>query len=306
MTLLEARIPAALAGERADRAAAIVSDLSRSVVARLIDEGAVRLDGERVRVSSLRVVAGQLLQVDMPAPVDPRPVADPSVEVLVRYEDDDVIVVDKAAGMVVHPGPGHTEGTMVGGIVARFPEIAAVGEVHRPGIVHRLDRGTSGLLVVARNQAAYENLVDQLQRHEPIRVYGALVWGHPDSDSGTVDAPIGRSSRHPTRMTVTDQGRPAVTHYDVVDRYQMPRACTLISCRLETGRTHQIRVHMAAIGHPVVGDRDYGGVRPGLELSRPFLHSARLSFVHPGTGDTVSFESPLPTDLEDVLARCGE
>jgi 23S rRNA pseudouridine1911/1915/1917 synthase len=298
-------IPAALDGERLDRAIALVGDLSRSAVARLIDEGAVRVDGVRARSASTRVSEGQQLDVELPAPVDPRPRADSGVEFEVRHEDESVVVIDKPAGLVVHPGAGHSEATLVHGLVARFPEIADVGEEHRPGIVHRLDRGTSGLLVVARTAAAHEELVRQMSAHEPERIYSALTWGHLESDAGTIDAPIGRSPRHPTRMTVSDQGRRAVTHYRVEQRYSEPRDTTLVTCRLETGRTHQIRVHLRAIGHPVVGDRDYDGGRPGLDPGRPFLHAGKLSFVHPVSGETIAVTAPLPADLVTCLAECS-
>jgi 23S rRNA pseudouridine1911/1915/1917 synthase len=297
-------VPAALEGERVDRAVAILADLSRSAVATLIGDGAVRLDGIPARSASMRVSEGQQLEVALPDPVDPRPGPDAAVEFSVRHEDDDVVVIDKPAGLVVHPGAGHADATLVHGLVHRFPEIADVGEAHRPGIVHRLDRGTSGLLVVARTAAAYDELVRQMSNHEPERVYQALTWGHIESDRGTIDAPIGRSPRHPTRMAVSDQGRRAVTHYEVNQRFDVPRDTTLVTCRLETGRTHQIRVHLRAIGHPVVGDRDYDGGRPGLDPGRPFLHAGRLRFVHPTTGEPVTVEAPLPADLVECLGAC--
>ncbi len=297
-------VPAALEGERVDRAVALLADLSRSAVATLIGDGAVRLDGVPARSGSTRVREGQELEVALPDPVDPRPVPDAAVEFSVRHEDGDVVVIDKPAGLVVHPGAGHAEATLVHGLVHRFPEIADVGEEHRPGIVHRLDRGTSGLLVVARTAAAYDELVRQMANHEPERAYQALAWGHIESDRGTIDAPIGRSPRHPTRMAVSDQGRRAVTHYEVTQRFRVPRETTLVTCRLETGRTHQIRVHLRAIGHPIVGDRDYDGGRPGLDPGRPFLHAGRLRFVHPTTGEPITVEAPLPADLVECLGAC--
>jgi 23S rRNA pseudouridine1911/1915/1917 synthase len=262
------------------------------------------VDGDVAGSGSQRVTAGQMIGVALPEPVDPRPSADPDVEFTIRHEDPHIAVIDKPAGLVVHPGAGRDSATLVHGLVHRFPEIAEVGESHRPGIVHRLDRGTSGLLVVARTAEAHAGLVAQIAAHEPERLYVALVWGHPATDEGTIDAPIGRSARHPTRMTVTDRGRPAMTHYVVRDRFDHPRPVALLECRLETGRTHQIRVHLRAIGHPVVGDRDYDGGRPGLDPGRPFLHAASLTFAHPATGETISVESPLPADLEATLAEC--
>jgi 23S rRNA pseudouridine1911/1915/1917 synthase len=302
VTSVEETIPAALAGERVDRVTAIITGLSRSAVARLVEAGSVRLGGQRVEAASMRVSEGQHLVIELPEDVASGPVPDPGVDIAVVHVDADVVVVDKPAGLIVHPGSGPPEPTLVGGLLARFPEMADVGAPERPGIVHRLDRGTSGLLVVARSQPAYEGLVSQLKRREPERVYTALVWGQPDASAGTIEAPVGRSANHPTRMTVTPRGREAVTHYDVERRYRHPRSCALLTCRLETGRTHQIRVHMEAIGHPVVGDQQYGGDRPGLDLTRPFLHAGGLAFDHPTTGESLVFSSPLPDDLAAVLA----
>lgn len=305
MSHLDETIPAALDGERVDRAVALVGDLSRSAVAKLIQQGVVRVDGIPARTASSRVSEGQRIEVEMPEPVDPRPRPDATVEFGVRYEDPYIAVIEKPAGLVVHPGAGHAEATLVHGLVHRFPEIVEVGEVHRPGIVHRLDRGTSGLLVVARTVAAYDELVRQMSSHEPERIYSALTWGHLENDSGTIDAPIGRSPRHPTRMAVSDQGRRAVTHYRVDQRFDEPKPTTLVTCRLETGRTHQIRVHLRAIGHPVVGDRDYDGGRPGIDPGRPFLHAGDLRFVHPVTAESVAINAPLPADLGECLAGLG-
>jgi 23S rRNA pseudouridine1911/1915/1917 synthase len=302
---IQETIPAALDGERIDRVVALLGDLSRSAVAKLVTAGAVRIDGIPSKTPSARVKEGQQLDVDLPDAVDPRPMPDASIQFEVRHEDDDIIVIDKPPGLVVHPGAGNTDQTLVNGLVHRYPELADVGEVHRPGIVHRLDRGTSGLLVVARNAAAYEELVRQMSAHEPERIYTALTWGHLESDRGTIDAPIGRSPRHPTRMAVSDQGRRAVTHYRVDQRFSSPNETTLVTCELETGRTHQIRVHLRAIGHSVVGDRDYDGGRPGLDPGRPFLHAGELRFVHPVSGKKIDVRSPLPADLVACLAECS-
>ncbi len=192
---------------------------------------------------------------------------------------------------------------MVNGLLARFPEIARVGDPHRPGIVHRLDKGTSGLLAVARSQAGYEGLVAQLSARTVARAYDTLVWGVPGSSQGMVDAPIGRSRRDPTRMSVASNGRDARTRYEVVtSRFSEPDAASRLTCRLETGRTHQIRVHLSAIGHPVVGDHRYGGARKHVAVDRPFLHATHLGFTHPVTGEELSFDSPLPPDLVAALA----
>ncbi len=301
---VEDTVPAAFGGDRIDRFVAAVTGESRSAVKALIADGRVTHNGRKITSASVRIDVDDRIVVDLPPPVDERPRPDPAVEFVVVHEDADVIVIDKPAGLVVHPGAGQRDGTLVNGLLARYPELVNVGEEHRPGIVHRLDRGTSGVLMVARTNDAYEALVGQLAAHEPERMYQALVWGQPERDTGTIDAPIGRSTRHPTRMTVTPDGRLAVTRYSVLARHVEPVPTALLECRLETGRTHQIRVHLRAIGHPVVGDRDYDGGRPGLDPGRPFLHARVLRFAHPRTGDAVEAQAPLPTDLVDVLAGC--
>lgn len=300
-------VGSALDGLRLDRAVALVADVSRSVAARLVAGGGVRLDGAVVTSGTRRVAAGESLAVAVDRRDDPRPAADPGVAFDTVLEDAHLVVVDKPAGLVVHPGAGHDSGTLVNGLLARYPDIAEVGDVYRPGIVHRLDRGTSGLMVVARTQQAYQGLVEQLRSHQPQRTYCALVRGQPEAASGVIDAPIGRSSRNPQRMTITDRGRVARTDYTVEQRYSEPARAAQLACRLETGRTHQIRVHLRAIGHPVVGDPTYGSGRLDdvFGLSRPFLHARSLSFTHPLSGDTVQAESPLPSDLATVLAACS-
>ena len=296
-------VGSALDGLRLDRAVALVADVSRSVAARLVATGGVRLDGAVVTSGTRRVAEGESLAVHIDLPDDPHPAADPEVVFGTVFEDPDLIVVDKPAGLVVHPGAGHDSRTLVHGLLARYPDIAGVGDPHRPGIVHRLDRGTSGLLVVARTERAHQLLVEQMRAHQPERVYCALVGGHPEAPSGLIDAPIGRSSRNPQRMTLTDRGRPARTRYIVERRYAQPARVALLECQLETGRTHQIRVHLRAIGHPVIGDPTYGPGRADdvFGLSRPFLHARSLSFSHPVSGRTVQAESPLPDDLAAVL-----
>ncbi len=296
--MIEESIPAALAGERLDRVVALVTGASRADAAALVATGGATLDGERVS-GKHRVRAGQLLAVDPELlPPAPLPAADPAVPVPVAHVDDAVIVVDKPAGLVVHPGAGAPDGTLVNGLLARFPELAAVGDPARPGIVHRLDKGTSGLMVVARTRSAYEHLLDALARHDVTREYVALVRGVPAAASGLIDAPLGRSPRDPLRRAVVTGGRPARTRYEVLEQFG---SHALLRCALETGRTHQIRVHLAAIGHPVVGDPTYGGAHDAFGLDRPFLHAARLSFEHPVDGRRVTFESPLPGDLAGVL-----
>ena len=301
------QIPAALDGERVDRVVSLVAGCSRSEAAALVAAGAVSIDGAVVSVGRQRVVEGQSLAVDLSElPVESPPQPDPSVQVDVVYEDADVLVVDKAPGLVVHPGAGQEEGTLVNGLLARHPELTAVGEAHRPGIVHRLDRDTSGLLVVALTPAAYTALVAALGDHRVERRYTALVWGVPEAPRGVIDAPIGRSPRQPTRQAVVAGGRPARTRYEVRTRFDRPADLALLACELETGRTHQIRVHLASIGHPVVGDRDYGGVRAAISAPRMFLHAEHLAFDHPVTGQALSFDAPLPPDLAGVLAGLGD
>jgi 23S rRNA pseudouridine1911/1915/1917 synthase len=297
-------IPAALGGERVDRVVALVTGLSRADAAELVRSGEVLVGGTPATGKSLRLAEGDELAVRwVPAAAAAAIEPDPSVIVPVVHADDDVIVVDKPAGLVVHPGAGNQYGTLVHGLVARFPEILEVGAPDRPGVVHRIDKETSGLLVVARSPRAYESLVEQLSARTVHRRYDALVWGAFEVGHGRIEAPIGRSNREPTRMTVSERGRPAITHYEVVEPYTEPVEVTRVSCRLETGRTHQIRVHMLAIDHPVVGDRRYRGDRQSFPVPRLFLHAAELGFEHPATGEHVRFASPLPADLDGVLGQ---
>jgi 23S rRNA pseudouridine1911/1915/1917 synthase len=292
-------VPRALDGQRVDRVVAFITGLPRRDVADLVAGGHVRIDGNAVETRSRRVAEGDVVEVDVPAPTNDRPVADPSVDVSVVFDDDQVIVVDKPAGLVVHPGAGQHRGTLVHGLLARFPDLAEVGDPDRPGIVHRLDKGTSGLMVVARTADALEDLTAQLKRRDVERRYLALVLGEVAEGKGVVDAPVGRSTRQPTRMAVTSRGRAARTRYEVLERYTDPVPATLLECRLETGRTHQVRVHLAAIGHPVAGDTRYGR-GDALAMKRPFLHAYELAFDHPTDGSRRRFQSPLPADLEQV------
>ncbi|MCU1454925.1 MAG: rluD [Acidimicrobiales bacterium] len=304
MAVVREEVPAAMAGERLDRIVAMLTELSRSDAAALVADGAALVDGEVVRKGAERIAEGALVEIDAPDTAEATgPAPDPTVEVAVVYEDADVVVIDKPPGLVVHPGAGQTDGTLVAGLLARYPEIASVGPLARPGIVHRLDKGTSGLLMVARSLLAYDSLVAQLTARSVERRYLTLVWGHLDTTQGLIDAPIGRSARQPTRMGVSTRGREARTRYQVLEAFTAPTPVSLLACRLETGRTHQIRVHLAAIGHPVVGDERYRGVKPALDSPRPFLHAELLAFDHPATGEHLAFESPLPADLAAVLER---
>ena len=299
-------VPAALAGERVDRAVALLTGLPRSDAARLVDEGAVRVGGRPVSARSRRLAEGEELEVDVPEAAGPvRLAPDAQVPLAVVHADEHVLVVDKAAGVVVHPGAGQAGGTLVQGLLARYPDLARVGEAGRPGIVHRLDKGTSGLLVVARSPEAYRALTRQLAARAMERRYLALVRGTVEAPAGLVDAPVGRASSDPTRMSVSAKGRPARTRYEVRRRFTAPAAATLVECSLETGRTHQIRVHLAAIGHPVLGDPRYGGAGAARLSPRPFLHAFRLAFDHPATGERVAFSSELPPDLQAVLDGFG-
>jgi 23S rRNA pseudouridine1911/1915/1917 synthase len=303
-------VPAALDGVRIDRVVALVCDLPRSVVGALVADGRVRLGGDVVVEGSRTVRTGERLGVDRSGVIEhPELVAEGGVEFAVVVADESVVVVDKPAGLVVHPGAGHPGGTLANGLVARFPDLAAraqagtMGDPLRPGIVHRLDRGTSGLLVVARTPEAYRSLSAQLATRTVSRVYQALVAGTVGPDEGLVDAPVGRSRSSPTRMAVVQRGKEARTRYRVVRRFGAPSPVSLVEATLETGRTHQIRVHLAAIGHPVVGDLVYGRPSPGGAPApgRPFLHAGSLSFNHPASGERQSYRSELPDDLLTVL-----
>ncbi|MEC8998850.1 MAG: RluA family pseudouridine synthase [Actinomycetota bacterium] len=310
---LRESVPAVLVGERIDRVVALLADVSRSRAGDSIDRGLVSLNGVVVGLRSRRVAGGEeLVVVDLGREATHVPEPDPSVAIDFLHEDDQVLVVDKPAGLVVHPGAGNLEGTLVNGLLARYPDLAGVGSAARPGIVHRLDQGTSGALVVARTEESYASLVDQLAERTVGRRYRALVWGQPESAIGVVDAPIGRSGRDRTRMAVISSGRPARTRYEQLQAWEGPPEVSLLECRLETGRTHQIRVHLSAIGHPLIGDAVYGGDRSGrpgggqvASLERPFLHAAHLAFDHPTGGGRISIESPLPADLAEVLDRLG-
>jgi 23S rRNA pseudouridine1911/1915/1917 synthase len=269
---------------------------TRTAAERLLAAGSVLVDGE-ARAKSHRLAGGEEIEVDTASLVEPEPELEPEpLDVRIAYEDEHLLVVDKPAGLVVHPGAGHARGTLVQGLLSHG---VAGGEAERPGIVHRLDRDTSGLLVVARTEEAYEALRRLVKARKLEREYLALVRGRPRSRSGRIEAPIGRDRREPTRMSLdTDTPKAAVTHFEVVELF---RDHALLRVRLETGRTHQIRVHLAAIGLPVAGDSVYGVAEQGMR--RQFLHAARLAFPHPITGAPVDVESPLPPDLTAALER---
>jgi len=290
------RVPESAAGERLDRFLAALPEIgSRAVAERLVRDGGVLVDGS-ARPKSTRLAGGEELEFDAPGPLTSNLVPE-AMDLTVPYEDEHLLVVDKPAGLVVHPAPGHTQGTLVHGLLAY--DVEGGDEPERPGIVHRLDRDTSGLMVVARSAEAHRQLQEMVQARQVTREYIALVVGRPRSRRGTVDAPIGRDRDDALRHSLdSDTAREAVTHFEVEELF--PRHA-LLRVRLETGRTHQIRVHLAAIDLPVAGDPLYG--RAGdLGLERQFLHAARLAFPHPITGAEVDVSSPLPPDLEEALA----
>ncbi len=296
-------VPREAPAGRADRFAADLSGLSRSFVQRLISEGRLHAGTRVLRANSI-IEGGTELTLEIPPPVAPIPEPEPGIEIHVVYEDDDLLIVDKPAGLVVHPAPGHATGTLVNALLGRAGETTygGIAGVRRPGIVHRLDRDTSGLLMVARHDAAQASLMAQLKARRVKKTYLALVQGSVAAAVGRIEAPIGRDPKHRTRMAVVPDGRPATTGYRVRERF---RDWTLLELDLVTGRTHQIRVHLAAIGHPVAGDRVYGTgtSRRGPDgLGRLFLHAWRLELTSPSRGDLIRATAPLPDDLETVLA----
>jgi len=293
------------AGARLDRwLAERVPELSRARVQALIEDGRVRVEG-RARKASHRVADGERVEIEIPPPapetLEPEPIA-----LAIVFEDDAVLVVDKPVGMVVHPGAGHASGTLAAAVLAHAPSTAGVGGPRRPGVVHRLDKDTSGLLVIAKTAAAYESLTAQLVARTVTRRYRAIVHGRVAPAAGVVDKPIGRHPHDRVRMAVLPRGRgrPAVTRFAVLKRFA---AFTEVDVRLETGRTHQIRVHMASLGHPVAGDRIYGGRTARNPLPVPFeglaLHAAELAFAHPVTERRLEFGSPLPARMVRLLSH---
>jgi 23S rRNA pseudouridine1911/1915/1917 synthase len=293
------RVPDDAAGTRLDRyLASLPAIRSRAIAERLLADGGVRVDGQS-RAKSHRLTGGEELELERPADADEHLVAE-DVPIRIAYEDDHLLVVDKPAGVVVHPAPGHRTGTLVHGLLAHD---VAGGDDDRPGIVHRLDRDTSGLMVVARSDDVFRRLQSLVRQRELERHYLALVVGRPRSRRGTIEAPIGRDRRDPVRRSLdTDAPQPAITHFELVE---LLARHALLDVRLETGRTHQIRVHLAAIDLPVAGDPVYGRPRE-LGLERQFLHAARLAFAHPVTRRPVETTSPLPDDLVAALEAARE
>ena len=288
-------------GERLDAfLARSVPGLTRSAAQKLLEDGAVTLSGRPGKKND-RTAAGMEVSLTLPQP-EPLDVLPQNIPLDVVYEDDDVIVVNKPVGMVVHPAPGHPDGTLVNALLYHCgSSLSGINGVLRPGIVHRIDRDTSGLIIAAKNDRAHLALAAQLQDHTLARVYEAVAVGGLKEDAGTVDAPIGRHPVDRKKMAVDRKnGRPAVTHWSVLARYP---GYTRVECRLETGRTHQIRVHMASIGHPLLGDVVYGSKKPFPGLAGQCLHAKRLRFLHPSTGEPVEVECPLPQWFTDVLKK---
>ena len=305
--VLDLVVPGSLADIRIDRALSLLTGLSRLKSNQILSSGAVSVDERVVVKSSTPLEEGQHLVAVLPPPPTGFVAADPAVSVDVVLDDPDFVVVNKAPGQVVHPGAGHAEGTLVAGLLARYPQMQALSssglcDPYRPGIVHRLDKGTSGVLVVAKTPEAYANLSTQLAERLMDRTYFGMVEGHVVEERGVVDAPIGRSLRTPTMMAVRADGRPARTGYEVVARIDRPHAMTLLRLQLDTGRTHQIRVHLATIGHPVVNDPRYGHRRDKrLDPERFFLHSTTLAFAHPRSDEWLIVSTPLPDDLRALV-----
>jgi 23S rRNA pseudouridine1911/1915/1917 synthase len=291
------------AGRRLDEVVAELGGVSRAAAARWVADGRVLVDGRR-RPKSFRLDGTETITLDPPP--DQGPPGPPEPEPLpleVRFEDEHLLVVAKQPGVVVHPAPGHHTGTLVNALLGRVGSLSSAGGADRPGIVHRLDKDTSGLLLVAKDDPTHRALARDLAAHRVERRYLALAQGNLEPDAGTVDAPVGRHPRDRKRMAVVAGGRPATTHWRVLERFGR---ATLLDARLETGRTHQVRVHLAHLRHPLAGDRAYGAdprLAASLGLERPFLHAWRLAFEHPTDGRLVEVSEPVPADLDDALER---
>lgn len=289
-------VPGSLDGARVDKVIAGLFEVSRATASEVVEQG-VEVDGVAARASD-RVHAGQMIRCHPPA--GPVTLVPEEVDFGVIWEDDQVIVVNKPAGIVVHPGSGRVRGTLAAGLLHRYPELEGVGAEDRWGLVHRLDKDTSGAMLVARTSEAFDLLTAELRRRQIVRTYTTLVEGKMGAPTGTIEAPIGRDPTRPTRRAVTHGGKHARTHYEVAQYYETSDV-SLLAVTLDTGRTHQIRVHLSAIEHPVVGDLTYGATRKDLRAPRTFLHASRLEFTHPGSAERITVEVPLPADLTEVL-----
>jgi len=294
-------IPEGLDKERVDAALSRLLGLSRSTVVTMIEADEITM-GRKVLTKSDRVNSGDFITVVMPEPKgEPRLVATPIEGFKVVYDDEDVIVIDKPAGVAAHPSPGWRGATVIGGVVAAGYQVATSGAAERQGIVHRLDVGTTGLMVIAKNENSYSDLKQQFRDRSVTKVYHALVQGHMDPSEGTIDAPIDRHPKEDYRFAVVSDGKPSITHYTSLESFP---SVSLLQIELETGRTHQIRVHFSALRHPLVGDMTYGAdhtIAERLEITRPWLHARELKFRHPGTGAQIEFFSEYPADLTRTL-----
>jgi 23S rRNA pseudouridine1911/1915/1917 synthase len=299
-------VPEGVEGERIDSALTRVLGLSRTAIVKLLEDGDIRSNGNAMQKSE-RVLAGQVIEVLMPAPMnqDPIPLT-PLVGLTVVYNDDDIVVIDKPVGCAAHPSPGWMGPTVVGALLAAGYTISTSGPAERAGVVHRLDAGTSGLMIIAKTDAAYLKLKEMFRNHEVEKTYHALVQGHMDPSTGTIDAPIDRHPKEDHRFAVVATGKESTTHYEVIEYY---RSVSLVKVELETGRTHQIRVHFSALSHPLVGDTTYGAdpvLGKKMQMSRPWLHALELRFNHPVNGVPLTLRAPYPADLQASLALLSE
>ena len=299
-------VPEGVAGERIDSALTRVLGLSRTAVVKLLEDGDITTGGKAMPKSD-RVTAGQIIDVLMPAPINTDPIPLTPLEGLtIVFDDQDIVVIDKPIGCAAHPSPGWTGPTVVGALMAAGYTISTSGPAERQGIVHRLDVGTSGLMIVAKSDKAFHVLKDAFRNRSVDKIYHAMVQGHMDPTTGTIDAPIDRHPKEDHRFAVMATGKESITHYEVIEFY---RGVSMVKIELETGRTHQIRVHFSALHHPLVGDTTYGAdpvLAKSLQMSRPWLHAAELRFAHPVTGEALNFHAPYPADLTRSLALLSD
>ena len=299
-------VPEGVAGERIDSALTRVLGLSRTAVVKLLEDGDITTGGKAMPKSD-RVTAGQVIDVLMPAPVNTDPIPLTPLEGLtIICDDQDIVVIDKPVGCAAHPSPGWTGPTVVGALMAAGYSVSTSGPAERQGIVHRLDVGTSGLMIVAKSDTAFHVLKDAFRNRTVEKIYHAMVQGHLDPSTGTIDAPIDRHPKEDHRFAVVATGKESITHYEVIEFY---RGVSMVKVELETGRTHQIRVHFSALHHPLVGDTTYGAdpvLAKSLQMARPWLHAAQLRFAHPVTGQALDFHAPYPADLTRSLALLSD
>jgi 23S rRNA pseudouridine1911/1915/1917 synthase len=299
-------VPEGVAGERIDSALTRVLGLSRTAVVKLLEDGDITTGGKAMPKSD-RVTAGQIIEVLMPAPINTDPIPLTPLEGLtIVYDDQDIVVIDKPIGCAAHPSPGWTGPTVVGALMAAGYSVSTSGPAERQGIVHRLDVGTSGLMIVAKSDIAFHVLKDAFRNRTVDKIYHAMVQGHLDPTTGTIDAPIDRHPKEDHRFAVVATGKESITHYEVIEFY---RGVSMAKIELETGRTHQIRVHFSALHHPLVGDTTYGAdpvLAKSLQMARPWLHAAQLRFAHPVTGQALEFHAPYPADLTRSLALLSD